>query len=437
MPGFECDLKGAGSPLCMHHRQSGPDGALLPSGARSPRILIYSHDTFGLGHLRRSRAIANALVRNNPDASVIIISGSPVIGSFEFGDGVDFVRVPGVVKLPNGDYTSLNLRLDLDEAVALRETIIRNAALVLRPDIVIVDKEPTGFRGELIQTLDEAKTRGARLVLGIRDVMDEPALLVPEWERKGAVEAMEHYYDDVWIYGLREMYEPLAGLPLGPAVERRMTYTGYLRRELPREPHLARYPKLTKGPFVLVTTGGGGDGDELTDWVISAYEQDPDISIPALIVFGPFVPRKRRRAFLDRINRLTNVDAIMFDAKIEHLMQRATAVVAMGGYNTFCEILSLDKPALIVPRRTPRLEQAIRASCAERLGLVRQLDGSEGRDPSAMAAAIRALPSQPRPSQAFVPGLLDGFDRIGALTQPWLDVARRRAPVGAVGVAAE
>jgi predicted glycosyltransferase len=419
----------------MPHGRSGPDGPLLSSGHRSPRVLIYSHDTFGLGHLRRSRAIANALVRRNTDASVVIISGSPVIGSFEFGDGVDFVRVPGVVKLPNGDYTSLNLRLDLDEAVALRETIIRNAAALLRPDIVIVDKEPAGFRGELVRTLDDAKQRGARLVLGIRDVMDEPALLVPEWERKGAIEAMERYYDDVWIYGLREMYEPLAALPLGPAIERRMTYTGYLRRDLPREPHLARYPKLTKGPFVLVTTGGGGDGDELTDWVISAYEQDPAIPIPALIVFGPFVTRKRRRSFLERIAKLPNVDAIMFDAKLEHLMQRATAVVAMGGYNTFCEILSLDKPALIVPRTAPRLEQAIRASCAERLGLVRQLDGSAGRDPAAMAAAIRALPGQPKPSQAFVPGLLDGLDRIETLTKPWMEAARR--PAAAVGVAAE
>jgi predicted glycosyltransferase len=79
--------------------------------------------------------------------------------------------------------------------------------------------------------------------------------------------------------------------------------------------------------------------------------------MPALLVFGPFIARNRRRAFLERVNRLPNVDAIMFDAKIEHLMQKATAVVAMGGYNTFCEILSLDKPGLIVPRRTPRLEQ--------------------------------------------------------------------------------
>ena len=164
---------------------------VAPKGPRKPRVLIYSHDTFGLGHLRRSRAIANAIVQAEPDTSVMIISGSPVIGSFEFGNGVDFVRVPGVVKLPNGDYTSLSTSI-LDSTKPSRCARRSSAAprQCCSPDVIIVDKEPTGFRGEIIPTLEAAKARGARLVLGIRDVMDEPALLVPEWERKGAVEAM-------------------------------------------------------------------------------------------------------------------------------------------------------------------------------------------------------------------------------------------------------
>ncbi len=43
-------------------------------------------------------------------------------------------------------------------------------------------------------------------------------------------------------------------------------------------------------------------------------------------------------------------------------MARAIGVVAMGGYNTFCEILSFDKRAIIVPRTAPRMEQYIRAA---------------------------------------------------------------------------
>ena len=41
------------------------------------RILIYSHDTFGLGHLRRCRTIAHSLVERFKQLSVLILSGSP------------------------------------------------------------------------------------------------------------------------------------------------------------------------------------------------------------------------------------------------------------------------------------------------------------------------------------------------------------------------
>ncbi|HEY0570732.1 MAG TPA: glycosyltransferase [Enterovirga sp.] len=377
------------------------------------RILIYSHDTFGLGHLRRSRAIANALVAERPEVSVVIVSGSPVIGSFEFGRGVDYIRVPGVTKLPDGDYRSLNLNLPIDDAVGLREAIIRQTAETFAPDCIIVDKEPAGFRGEMVPTLERLSRQGCHVVLGVRDVLDEPDLLVPEWERKGATEVLSKFYDEIWVYGLSDIYQPLAGLALPARLEAATSYTGYLRRESPEPSPLNRYPRVTRQPFILVTTGGGGDGDDVIDWVISAYEADSEIELPAMIVFGPFINRDKRRGFLERIGRHPKLDAISFDTKLELLMRKATAIVAMGGYNTFCEILSFDRPALIVPRMRPRLEQFIRAQRAERLGLARMLaEDGNGRDPAAMAAALKALPRQARPSEVVVPGLLDGLDVI-------------------------
>src|SRR5215212_5236059 len=154
-------------------------GSPLVKSHQGARVLIYSHDTFGLGHLRRSRALANAIVEEQPGTSVIIISGSPVIGNFEFESGVDYIRIPGVTKLPDGDYRSLNLNVDLDEAVGLRQALILRAAETFRPDVFIVDKEPTGFRGEIMPALERLRQQGCRLVLGIRDVLDEPALLRP------------------------------------------------------------------------------------------------------------------------------------------------------------------------------------------------------------------------------------------------------------------
>ena len=44
----------------VNHAGEGGTTAVPPARPERARVLIYSHDTFGLGHLRRSRAIANA-----------------------------------------------------------------------------------------------------------------------------------------------------------------------------------------------------------------------------------------------------------------------------------------------------------------------------------------------------------------------------------------
>ena len=379
------------------------------------RVLIYSHDSFGLGHLRRCRAIAHALVEADPAVSVLILSGSPIIGNFDYRPRVDFVRVPGVIKLRNGEYTSLSLPLDVEETLALRASIIRHTADIYDPDLFLVDKEPLGLRGEVGETLEMLHARGVPLVLGLRDVMDEPALLAPEWQRKNVLPALRDLYDEIWVYGLPQVCNPIAGIALPRSVLRKTVYTGYLRRGVESGTRAPAAEPPFASPFLLVTPGGGGDGEALIDWVLRAYELDRDAPHPALIVFGPFMPPETQAALLERVARLERVEAITFDPGIETLMQRAAGVVAMGGYNTFCEILSFDKPALIVPRTVPRREQFIRAKRAEELGLVKTLVDDGVRDARRMATALRHLPQQRPPSGAVVPGLLDGLENVNRL----------------------
>lgn len=388
-----------------------------PASPHAPRVLIYSHDTFGLGHIRRCRAIANSLVASYPHISVIIVSGSSVISSFQFGDGVDYVRIPGIEKQSDGRYSPHHLNLDLSDTIRLRTDIIKQVALSFDPDVVIVDKEPLGLRGELLPSLEILRRRGARIILGLRDVLDEPGKLHEEWRQSGAIDALAHVYDDIFVYGLESVYNPLVGLPNQHLFAGKVRYTGYLKRAVPSPMPPNRHPRITKGPFILVTPGGGGDGAGVIDWVISAYEADATIELPALIVFGPFMSREKRKEFTDRIARLPKLESIGFEPRLELLMNRAHCVVAMGGYNTFCEILSFDKPALIVPRVRPRLEQAIRAERADNLRLIDVLhdptqNGEGQRDPLQMARALHALPKRLPPSQAFLPSLLDGLPAI-------------------------
>jgi len=397
-------------------------------GKRDARVLIYSHDTFGLGHLRRCRTIAHSLVDLERDLSVIILTGSPIIGSFNFRARVDFVRIPGVIKLRSGDYTPLSLLIDIEETLELRASIIQHTAEIFDPDIFIVDKEPLGLRGEVHDTLVMLKERGTRLVLGLRDIMDEPAALVPEWERKKVVPALRDLYDQIWVYGLPQICDPLEGIELPKSVRRKMIYTGYLHRSLPHGPATSAPLSKIDEPYLLVTTGGGGDGEDVVDWVLRAYENDPHQPHPALLVLGPFMHSDRQQEFLQRAAKLDNVEAITFDAQMEHLMAKAVGVVAMGGYNTFCEILSFDKRALIIPRTRPRMEQYLRATRAKEYGLVSMLEDDGTRDWKSMATALRQLPQQALPSQVVLPGLMDGLTNINRLVDQTIDAAPARTP---------
>ncbi len=380
---------------------------MRPSGLR---VLMYSHDTFGLGHLRRTSTIAHAITQAFPDASALIVSGSPIIGSFDVGPRVDFVRIPGVIKRQNGTYEALRLPFHIDETIALRRSILCHTVSAFDPDLMIVDKEPTGLRGEMLAALDVALERDIPVVLGVRDVLDAPDKVVADWTRRDNLAALERYYTHIWIYGLAQIHRPLDMLPLSAGLRDRITYTGYLRR--------GEWADTAPEPFLLVTTGGGGDGDGLIDWALSAYESGAALPWPARIVLGPFMDPTSRAGFEARAAHLPQVGTCVFDPTLDRTMAQAAGTLAMGGYNTFCEILTHDRPAIVVPRMRPRREQWIRAREADALGLIRMLEdpvetgSASTRDPAPLIAALQALPDQPRPSARMIPGLLDGLTTI-------------------------
>lgn len=374
------------------------------------RLLIYSHDSFGLGHLRRCRAIAHALVDAYKGLSVLILTGSPIIGQFDFKARVDFVRIPGIIKLYNGNYTSLALHIDLEDTLALRESIIHHTARVFAPDIFLVDKEPTGLQGEVLSTLKMLKNTPTQTILGLRDVMDDPELLAQEWERKEVWPVLESLYDQLWVYGTENMGHPLEGLPQLENLRQKTFFTGYLERYVPESTTVSEL-ELPEQPYLLVTPGGGGDGYEMVDWVLRAYEAGP-AALPALFVLGPFMDGPQRQEFMQRAEALEQVSMLTFSPNLEHLLSNARAVVAMGGYNTFCEILSFDKPALIIPRSKPRREQLIRATKAENLGLLSMADPQDNDSTETMQQALHELMQQPAPSSVICEPYLVGLDKI-------------------------
>lgn len=329
------------------------------------KILMYSHDTFGLGHIRRTLAIARSL-RKAP-ATVLILTGSPLVGRFNIPRRVDFVRIPGMIKVTNEQYLPLSMKLEATEVLEIRKSIILSTAQAFCPDLFVVDKAPLGLKREVVDTLlwiRESHPR-CRSILGLRDIMDSASSTIEDWESKGIYEAMESLYDEIWVYGHRDFYDPVKEYGIPEPAARKVTFTGYIPRHVPTEADVAAVRKELSleahHKMVLMTTGGGGDGYPVVNTFLKAFETHtvPD-GMRAVIVTGPFLSAGHYKDVKRRCEAI-GFTILRFHRFMEGLIGAADVVVSMGGYNTVCEIISQRKPFLIIPRTVPREEQLIRA----------------------------------------------------------------------------
>ena len=344
----------------------------------SPRaeynILMYSHDTYGLGHIRRTMAIANHL--KNVNTNILILTGSPIVGRFSFPEQVDFVRIPGMIKKTNNEYQSLSIRIDADQALKIRTDIIKATAKTFKPDIVIVDKEPLGLKREMLPTLKWLKRNlpNTKTILGLRDILDDAAVIQKDWQEKNVYAYLEQLYDEIWVYGNKSIYNPVVHYKIPESIYSRVKFTGYIPRKTlnpgVKKRVRKQYRVLEDDRFILVTTGGGGDGFEVIDHYLAMHEYYPaSLPLKSIIITGPFMPKKIREKLKGRARKF-GIKMYPFHPRLEELISAADLVISMGGYNTICEILTQRTPALIIPRETPRKEQLIRARRLKEQGLL-------------------------------------------------------------------
>jgi predicted glycosyltransferase len=391
-----------------------------------PGLMFYSHDTYGLGHLRRTLAVAHA-VRSRRRLSQLIATGSPFAHSFPLPAGADYVKLPSVVKVGRDVYEPRHLAMPFRAISRLRREMLLSIARYFRPGLLLVDNVPAGLEGELIPTLRYLKSTSCRLVLGLRDVIDEPELVRSAWARDDCYELLEHVYERILVYGQRAIYDLPAeyGFPSEAAAKTR--FVGYLGRErsVRTREQVRSSLGVGSGRLALVMAGGGEDGYELLRTAIDAVELQRDgSSFEWLLLGGPMLPDDHRRQLLERIRGRSVVYSDFVD-DVAGYLQAADVVVSMGGYNSVCELLSLRTPALIVPRVWPRREQLIRAQALSQLGLLHWLDPSELAPERLLRELHRLLDDPPRPERLPMNGLAAAADAVDEL----LEVAAADEPL--------
>ncbi len=361
------------------------------------RIVFYSHDSFGLGHYRRSLKIARSIAAQLGPLEGVFLTGSAWSHLFTPPRGFRVVKLPAVVKVDSGVYASREPGRPLATTLRARRGRIAKTLAALVPDLLIVDNVPCGLHGEVLPCLRDLKAAGGtRLILALRDILDRCQTITAEWQRAGAEEALVSLYDEIWVFGDHEDVRTLVSHgPLACAAEK-VYACGRLGHwsDNPAQTGPRRPPASSgRKPAILVTGGGGGDAAPM----VRAYLEALRIHRPEVIsrvVLGPDFPTAEIADFEAGIDPFTSLYRFVPD--LPAALLDSNLVVAMAGYNTVCEIRASGRPAVLVPRVEPRQEQLLRALKMQSCGRARMIH-PEMLTASSLWTAVTEMLSSPAP----------------------------------------
>ena len=378
------------------------------------RLLVYSHDTYGLGNIRRMLAICEHICSVHKDISILIVTGSPMLHAFRLSPNIDYVKLPCLARTSSGDYEVKALGVDFETTLAMREQMLLGVMESFEPDLVLVDKKPFGVGEELRPALELARCRPnpPGLVLVLRDILDDPATTQRIWNKNLYFDAIECFFDSVLVLGSAEIFDVTEAYNFPPRAASRVQFCGYIGR-----PDAAATVSETKAslglnpdlPMVLVTPGGGQDGVELADCYVQALTTGGLDGCVSLLVTGPEMDAHDRERLVNSASETNNLTVLGFSDDMSSLIAAADVVVSMAGYNTVCEVLSARQRSILVPRMHPVREQLIRAELLDRLGLA-QLIHPEALTPPLLVEGIhKALSADGLPPSNID---LGGLDRV-------------------------
>lgn len=341
------------------------------------KLIVYSHDAFGLGNIRRMLAICQYIIKAYPEASILVVSGSPALHSLRLPKGIDYIKLPCMERDESGVVSAKYLDTNVEESVQLRSDLILSTVKNFKPDFVLVDKKPDGLQKELQATLSYLKTDcpETKLVLLLRDILDRPEVTIAQWQRHGYYDVIAKSYDQVWVVGTPEIFDIRSEYQFPVAIAQKTRFCGYIRREAgikPRQILRQEFGLQIDDKLVLVTPGGGADGYRLVDIYLKGLENSA-ANHHSVIISGPEMPALQREEIQQRVALLPQVELLEFTDDLVGFMDAADVVISMGGYNTIGEILSLQKRSIVVPRIQPVEEQWIRAERMAKLGLFRAI----------------------------------------------------------------
>lgn len=336
------------------------------------RILVYSHDTYGLGNIRRMLALIEHAIGRYDDISALIVSGSPMMQAFRLSPRIDYVKIPCLLRGEDGAYMPKFLDLPYDKMMRLRADLILNTIMDFEPDLILVDKKPLGVQNELAPALQVLRKRInlPKMALVLREVFDSPQRTKRIWAKNLYHEAIAEYYDRVLVLGSPNIFDTAHEYDFPQSTRARLRYCGFLgkRNHLRPVEHVRSELRLGPEKLVVVTVGGGQDGATVLNTVCKTFSNPLLANTHFLICVGAEPDAAKRAELESFVHAHSHFSLLPFTNDMMSYMNAADLVVSMAGYNTVTELLGLNKPGVLIPRTEPVQEQWIRATRLEQHG---------------------------------------------------------------------
>jgi predicted glycosyltransferase len=407
-------MRNAGVPSVPLGDDTIPQPARLPT-SDSRRVLFYSHDGTGLGHLRITLGVASAFARERPQDSLLLLTGSLQAGAFQLPANLDYVKLPAMPKRdiygslpPTPGFTGSH-----NSTIRFRSALALATVQAFDPHLVVVDHAPAGLFRELAPAIDwlRRNSRAPALALLMRDITFSPEQTRTIWANEAVYPLLDAVYDRILVYGDRSVFDPITAYAMSDSAAARTRFAGYLAPLPPvRTPEQVRQ-EIAAGerPLIAVSAGGGADGGPLLRAYLAGLRDWEGPPVSSYVVMGPLLPDTDREALATLGRGLPHLCVTDFDPDFVAVVRAADVVVGMGGYNSLAEAVYFGKRPVVVPRVPGPEEQLLRAEGFARLGLATVIPPSD-LNPATLWQGIAGELRRADPPQHRLP--FDGLSRI-------------------------
>jgi predicted glycosyltransferase len=346
------------------------------------RILVYTHNSIGLGHAFRTLAVITGIKKWRPDIDFLVISGTSIPQIF-FKEGIEVIKLPSVKLDIDRKDTPMHSRylsgFELEAIFDFRQSIILKTFDFFQPDALIIEHNMTGQMSELIPLLMKKWMRKGGpvdfcLLHVCRGIMKWlPLLCIPYQNPRHRSESINigELYDFMYVLEDREVIDiNKAFLGDDPDLEKKITYLGKITNRVyqelsGREEILDRFC-LPDKKIILVSLGRNQQVYEVTNKLLELFRDSAiNSDYQVVMVIDPYLDHEAACALCEHPLG-GNVRFMPFMPDLVELMRHSELVISRAGYNTVNEILLTGVKAVIIPESHGGGEQELRAQKIER-----------------------------------------------------------------------